>query len=107
MAKYERGKRILHPQDTIENLEVLKKVVAQYEPEKLTTLESTLDELKEMVSRFLPQVPTEVWTVGPDYFNSTCPRCPCCGSRVRRMKDTRCHKCGQLIDWEHYVKPKP
>ena len=106
MAKYERGKRILHPQDTIENLEVLKEVVAQYEPEKLATLESILDELKEMVSRFLPQLPDGEWVVGPGYFGEACPRCPCCGARVRKCKDSSCRKCGQLIDWEHYVKPK-
>lgn len=106
--KYPRGKIVFHPSVLLENLKKLEdeswKVSVNF---KELNLKDTLNELKEMVSRFIPQKPNGDW--GPSYLS--CPRCPCCGQRVRSgstkyspIQDTKCRKCGQLIDWSAIKK---
>ena len=75
MAHYERGKRILHPIDTIENLKILENMLKEQHPSQIEKLDKTLDELKEIVSRFIPQKPDGEWIAGRDGYS--CPRCPC------------------------------
>lgn len=71
----------------------------------------TVNELKEMASRFIPKKPNGNWIVGSVHNNVSCPRCPCCGERVRsgtgsssHVRDDRCRKCGQVIDWSDFPK---
>ena len=101
-----------HPQEVIDNLDAIHDVMEDSNLcfEELS-LEDTFKELKEMVSRFIPKKPNGNWTVGPAYNGVSCPRCPCCGERVRsgtgsssRVRDDRCRKCGQVIDWSDFPK---
>lgn len=97
-CKYPRGKIELHPRAILEKLNV----------NTFSLDNDMILELNEILSRFIPQKPTEYW--GPDGNVFSSPRCPCCGSRVRPgktkyspVRDDRCRKCGQLIDWNYNV----
>lgn len=67
------------------------------------SFEDTVNELKEMASRFVPKKPN-----GNHYQSMTCPTC---SSRIRsgvgsssHVRDDRCRKCGQVIDWSDFPK---
>lgn len=110
-----------HPHDVITNLE---KIESDSVFDAISTaleksndwfegisFADTIKELKEMASRFIPKKPNGNWTVGPAHDGVSCPRCPCCGERVRsgtgsssRVRDNRCRKCGQVIDWSDFPK---
>jgi len=111
-TKYPRGKIELHP-------DVLTCLVQEFsdylacmgrdwaKPESLGF--NPVDELLEIISRNVPTKPHGEWIAGRDGYS--CPRCPCCGSRVRSgtgsssfVRDDRCRKCGQLIDWSGVKK---
>ena len=103
-TKYERGKIQFHPDKLIKILPIFKSALVSYSGVSFDGLDfvSTFFELREMIDRFTPQKPNGEW--GPSY--SSCPRCPCCGARVRPgktqyspVRDDHCRKCGQLIDW--------
>ena len=107
---YERGKIVLHPQQILDNLGAIYDTVedCSLELEELG-MKETFDELKEIVSRFVAKAPDGKWISGRDGYD--CARCPCCGARVRsglgsssRVRDDRCRKCGQLIDWTSFDK---
>lgn len=109
-SKYPRGKREFHPYDVITNLDAFKDALEDCNLclEELN-LDATFDELREIVSRFIPQKPDGNWIAGRDGYS--CPRCPCCGARIRSgtgsssfVRDDRCRKCGQLIDWSDIKK---
>lgn len=103
-----------HPKEVIENLDAIYKALPDSNLVfcfKDVSLEDTIDELKEMASRFIPKKPNGNWTVGSASNGVSCPRCPCCGERVRsgtgsssRVRDNRCRKCGQVIDWSDFPK---
>lgn len=93
-----------HPKEVIENLDAFYDVMQDTNLclEELS-LEDTFKELKEMVSRFIPKKPK-----GNHYQSMTCPTC---GGRIRsgqgsssRVRDDRCRKCGQVIDWSDFPK---
>lgn len=103
-TKYERGKIQFHPDKVLENINAFKPALSTVDWNLADGLDfvSTFFELREMIDRFTPQKPNGEW--GPSY--SSCPRCPCCGARVRPgktqyspIRDDHCRKCGQLIDW--------
>ena len=98
------NKQQFHPQKVIENLDAIYDVIEDSNLcfEELS-LEDTFKELKEMVSRFIPKKPN-----GSHYQSMTCPTCK---SRVRsgsgssaHVRDDRCRKCGQVIDWSDFPK---
>lgn len=103
--KYPRGKIKLHPKEILENLDAFQDTLDDSNLclENLS-LKDTFSELKEILIRFIPQKPDGEWIAGREGYS--CPRCPCCGSRVRSgngtqntVRDDRCRKCGQLIEW--------
>lgn len=97
-CKYPRGKIKFHTNEVIENLDVFKDVLEDNDLclEELS-FKDTFSELKEIVSRFIPQKPNGIWVSG--WGPGGAPRCPCCGARLKRGRNVHCHKCGQLIDW--------
>ena len=92
--KYPRGKIKFHFDQLQRFLKMLKN----------QTYDVNIDELMELVQRCTPQKPNGEWIAGRDGYS--CPRCPCCGSRVKSgtsssspVRDDHCRKCGQLIAW--------
>jgi len=93
----------LHPEAILENLDSFEEVLEDSNLclEELS-IKDTFKELKEMVSRFIPKKP-----IG----QHTSVKCSCCGERVRsgtgsssHVRDDRCRKCGQVIDWSDFPK---
>ncbi len=89
----------LHPEAILENLDSFEEVLEDSNLclEELS-IKDTFKEVREIISRFIPKKPN-----GNHYQSMTCPTC---GARIRsgqgsssRVRDDRCRKCGQLIDW--------
>ena len=90
----------LHPEAILENLDSFEKVLEASNLclEQELSVKDIFKEIREIISRFIPKKPN-----GNYYQNMTCPTC---GARIRygqgsssRVRDDRCRKCGQLIDW--------
>jgi hypothetical protein len=89
----------LHPEVILKNLDSFEEVLEDSNLclEELS-IKDTFKEIREIISRFIPKKPN-----GNYYQTMTCPTC---GARIRsgkgsssRVRDDRCRKCGQLIDW--------
>ena len=106
-------KQKFHPEACIKNLEkihsdpVFDAISAALEKSndwfEDISFEDTVNELKEMASHFIPKKPN-----GSHYQSMTCPTC---NSRIRsgagsssHVRDDRCRKCGQVIDWSNFPK---
>lgn len=89
----------LHPEIVLDNLASIEDAIldSNFQFEELS-LKDTLEEIRRMVLLNVAKKPN-----GTTYCSN---QCPTCGSRIRsgqgsssRVRDDRCRKCGQLIDW--------
>ena len=108
--KYPRGEIVFHAKELLENLEAFHDVLedSNLELEKLS-FNDTFSELKELIARITAAKPNGNG-INPNEWSWACPRCPCCGARIRsgngsssNVRDNCCRKCGQHIDWTAVV----
>ena len=107
--KYPRGEIVFHAKELLENLEAFHDALedSNLELEKLS-FNDTFSELKELIARITAAKPNGNG-INPNDWSWACPRCPCCGACVKipvgpKLRDKHCSKCGQLIDWDYFLR---